>query len=166
MSFLGSGSFPCLGLVTKLRFVCLIVKREGIGVLASCHWLIGSMHINISPFTYNAGKLATCQWSMEIFLANLRHWCLIIGDISVKFYRIYKNIVRKSEWKERYFGFFVRVKKKKNPNFFNKISLYIYRLVPALLRQSAYGTIKIGVYYSLKGFYVRNPEGRNIYNYM
>ncbi|XP_022338343.2 kidney mitochondrial carrier protein 1 [Crassostrea virginica] len=35
-------------------------------------------------------------------------------------------------------------------------------LVPALLRQSAYGTIKIGVYYSLKGFYVRNPEDETL----
>lgn len=40
-------------------------------------------------------------------------------------------------------------------------SMFIfYRLVPALLRQSAYGTIKIGVYYTLKGIIVPNPDGK------
>lgn len=40
------------------------------------------------------------------------------------------------------------------------IMFMFYRLVPALLRQSAYGTIKIGVYYSLKGIIVPNPDGK------
>lgn len=35
-------------------------------------------------------------------------------------------------------------------------------LVPALFRQSAYGTIKIGVYYSLKGFIVPNPKDETL----
>ncbi|XP_062566383.1 kidney mitochondrial carrier protein 1-like [Saccostrea cucullata] len=35
-------------------------------------------------------------------------------------------------------------------------------LVPALFRQSAYGTIKIGVYYSLKGFVVPNPKDETL----
>lgn len=41
-----------------------------------------------------------------------------------------------------------------------KIIDIFYSLVPALLRQSAYGTIKIGVYYSLKGIIVPNPDGK------
>uniref|UniRef100_A0A2C9LUN0 Uncharacterized protein n=1 Tax=Biomphalaria glabrata TaxID=6526 RepID=A0A2C9LUN0_BIOGL len=35
--------------------------------------------------------------------------------------------------------------------------MYLFRLAPALLRQATYGTIKIGVYHSLKRTLVTDP---------
>lgn len=37
---------------------------------------------------------------------------------------------------------------------------FIFRIAPALLRQASYGTIKIGVYHTLKRAIVPNPEGK------
>lgn len=36
---------------------------------------------------------------------------------------------------------------------------YGNRIAPALLRQATYGTIKIGVYHTLKRAFISNPRG-------
>lgn len=39
-------------------------------------------------------------------------------------------------------------------------SLFLGRIAPALLRQASYGTIKIGIYQSLKRLFVERLEGQ------
>lgn len=45
---------------------------------------------------------------------------------------------------------------------FNVLIFYclFFRIKPALLRQATYGTIKIGIYYSLKNALIKNPHGK------
>lgn len=44
----------------------------------------------------------------------------------------------------------------------SKIAL-VYSIAPAVLRQATYGTIKIGIYYSLKKVFIKHPEGNFFY---
>ena len=45
------------------------------------------------------------------------------------------------------------------------VLFYLDRIAPALLRQATYGTIKIGVYHTLKRAVISNPKGKFLFSH-
>ena len=45
------------------------------------------------------------------------------------------------------------------------VLFFLDRIAPALLRQATYGTIKIGVYHTLKRAVISNPKGKFLFSH-